>query len=95
VGAAMLAAASAPAAPRTSPVRARRSVPAPRIRRDLLLAALTDPFNVVLLCALLVVGALLGTVALMAALGALVYVAGVVRSYRDPETAERLRDGSR
>jgi serine/threonine protein kinase len=95
VGAAMLAAASASApAPRTSPARARRLVPGPPVRRDLLLAALTDPFNVVLLCALLAVGALLGTVALMAALGALVYVAGVVRSYRDPETAERLRDRS-
>jgi serine/threonine-protein kinase len=97
VGAAMLAAASASAsapAARTSPARARRSVPAAPVRSDLLLAALTDPFNVVLLCALLVVGALLGTVALMAALGALVYAAGVVRSYRDPETAERLRDRS-
>ena len=96
IGAAMLAAATtgAPAA-RTRRGPAKRSLPAaPHVRRDVLVAALTDPFNVVLFCALLIVGALLGTVALMAPLAALVYAAGVIRSYRDPETARRLGDGS-
>jgi serine/threonine protein kinase len=93
VGAAILAAGGGPA-PQTSSLPAKRTAAVPRVRRDVLMAALTDPFNVVLLCALLIVGALLGTVALMAPLAALVYAAGVVRSYRDPETAERLRDRS-
>jgi serine/threonine protein kinase len=59
------------------------SIPAAgRIRRDPLVAALTDPFNVVLLAALLATGALLGTVALMIPLALLVYAVGVVHSYR-------------
>ena len=96
VGAAMLAAAVGGPAPRAAsgawPLRAPHAAAAPRVRRDLLVAALTDPFNVVLLCALLAAGALLGTVALMAALATLVYGAGVVRSYRDPATARRLAE---
>jgi serine/threonine protein kinase len=91
VGTAMLAAAGGPALPATA--RAPRGPLAPGIRRDLLVAALTDPFNVVLLCALLIVGAVLGTVVLMVPLAALVYAAGVVRSYRDPATARRLSKG--
>jgi serine/threonine protein kinase len=87
VGTAMLAALSPPVS------RAARAMAAsPRVRRDLAIAALTDPFNVVLLCALLAVGALLGTVTLMVPLAVLVYAAGVVRSYRDPATARRLAE---
>jgi serine/threonine-protein kinase len=91
VGTAMLTALSPPA-PRAAPVRASRKPAVPRVRRNLAFAALTDPFNVVLLCALLIVGALLGTVALMVPLAVLVYAAGVVRSYRDPATARRLAE---
>jgi serine/threonine protein kinase len=77
VGAAILAAAEPP-----------RSVPAgrprlPEVRRDRLLPALTDPFNVAILAALLIAGALLGTVALMIPLAVLVYAVGVIRSYRE------------
>jgi serine/threonine protein kinase len=91
VGAALLAAAPG-TAPRTAPRRAgaRAAALVPQLRRDVLLAALTDPFNVVLLGALLVAGALIGTVALMVPLALLVYAAGVVHSYRDPATARRL-----
>jgi serine/threonine protein kinase len=86
VGSAMLAAgrprpraASAPAP----------TAPAGRVRRDLLVSALTDPFNVVLVAALVITGALLGTVALMVPLALLVYAVGVVVSYRAAES----RDG--
>jgi serine/threonine protein kinase len=72
LGTAVLAAVSAPAA-----------LAAPRIRRDALAAGLTDPFNVVLFGALLVAGALLGTVRLMVPLALAVYAAGVWRTYKD------------
>ena len=55
----------------------------PRVRRDALVAALTDPFNVVLFGVLLVAGALLGTVRLMVLLALVVYAAGVWRTYHD------------
>ena len=71
LGAAVLAAVATP------PARS------PRIRRDALVSALTDPFNVVLLCALLVAGALLGTVRLMVGLALAVYAAAVWRTYQD------------
>jgi serine/threonine-protein kinase len=97
LGRAMLAArtiaplATTPAPARAPAVRAPQLPgPAGGIRRDLLLAALTDPFNVILLGALLVTGAVIGTVALMIPLALLVYAAGVVRSYRDPGTARRI-----
>ncbi len=92
VATAMLAVASPPAARAAKPRRGTAAAAVPRVRRDLLVAALTDPFNVVLLCALLVAGALLGTVGLMVPLAVLVYGAGVVRSYRDPATARRLAE---
>ena len=49
-------------AARARPGGAAKSAAAPRPRATLLVAALTDPFNVVLLGALLVAGAVLGTV---------------------------------
>ena len=55
----------------------------PGLRRDALVAALTDPFNVLVLAALLLVGVLLHTLALMVALGLAVYAAAVWRSYHD------------
>jgi len=78
VGEAMTAAAATGKRP------ARRRVPrtvAP-VRRGALVAALTEPFNVVVLGALLVVGAVLGTVALMVPLALLVYAVAVIYSYR-------------
>jgi serine/threonine protein kinase len=51
----------------------------PRIERILL--ALADPLNIVILAALLLTGALLGTVALTVPLALLVYAAGVLRTY--------------
>jgi serine/threonine-protein kinase len=93
VGAAMLAARTIPKARTVEPAAprpARLTALAGRVRRDLLVAALTDPFNVLLLGALLVTGAILGTVALMIPLALLVYGVGVIRSYRDPETARRI-----
>jgi len=75
VGAAALAAAGA------TP-RSKLSV-APRVERARLVAATTEPFNVGLLAALLVAGAVLGTVALMIPLALAVYLAGVVWSYRN------------
>jgi serine/threonine protein kinase len=93
VGTAMLAAADRPTR-RTAPTRAPPSTSAAtapgRVRRDVLLAALSEPFNVVLLGALLVAGALLGTVTLMIPLALLVYAVSVIRSYRDPGTARRI-----
>jgi serine/threonine-protein kinase len=68
-----------------------RALPAPRVDRELLIASLSDPFNVVLLGALLVAGVLLDAAALMIPLALLVYAAGVYRSYRDPATAKRTR----
>jgi hypothetical protein len=68
---------------------------APRVRRDVLVAALTEPFNIVLLAGLLIAGAALGTLALMMPLALLVYAVGVVRSYRDPATAQRAAESGR
>jgi serine/threonine-protein kinase len=52
------------------------------IRREDMVRALTEPFNVVVLAALLVAGAVLGAVAVMVPLALLVYAAGVIWSYR-------------
>jgi serine/threonine-protein kinase len=90
-GDALLAAAAtgAPAA-RRRPSRST-AVAARSERRDLLVTAATEPFNVVLLALLLIAGALLGNLPLMIPLALLVYGAGVVRSMRDPATAERAK----
>ena len=88
LGAAMLAAAGASAPARRKPGR----VPAVRDeRRDLLVTAATEPFNVVLLALLLIAGALLDSLPLMIPLALLVYAAGIARSMRDPATAERAK----
>ena len=92
LGAALVAAA-VPSAPRS---RRRLERPtagtvARRVDRDVLVAALTEPFNVVLLALLLIAGALLGALPLMVPLALVVYGAGVLRSYRDPATARRAR----
>ena len=77
VGDAMTAAASA-----TGGTRRRAALPAVPVRRGALVAALTEPFNVVVLSALLTVGAVLGTVALMVPLALVVYAVAVAYSYR-------------
>jgi serine/threonine-protein kinase len=87
VGSAALAALTAPA---RHPARRPLPAPTPRVRRDRLVPALKDPFNLVLLAALLVAGAALGTVLLMIPLALLVYAAGVTWSYR---SAREERDG--
>jgi serine/threonine protein kinase len=77
VGDAMTAAATAArGGPRRVPL------PVGRIRRGALVAALTEAFNVVVFGALLVVGVVLGTVALMVPLALAVYAVAVVYSYR-------------
>jgi len=65
----------------------------PRPRADLLVASLTDPFNLAVLAGLLVIGAVLGAIALMIPLALAVYLTGVLRSYRDPGTERRLARG--
>ena len=45
-----------------------------------------------MLALLLVVGAVLGAIALMVPLAVVVYAAAVWRSYRDPDTAHRLTE---
>jgi serine/threonine protein kinase len=95
VGTAMVAAAGRPARRAGPTAAALPTWAAGRVRRDLLVAALTDPFNVVLLGALVVAGALLGTVVLMIPLALLVYASGVVRSYRDPATSRRVAQSRR
>jgi len=96
VGAAMLAAAVRPvpvpaARPTAAPAkRAVPAAPAAPARRDLALAAMRDPFNLAVLAALLVAAIALGRVTLGIPLAIAVYAAGVLRSYRDPETSRRL-----
>jgi len=85
----------APAAPpRPAPRAPAARAPAPRApaKRALLVAALSDRFNVGVLAGLLVVGAVLGAIALMVPLAVVVYAAAVWRSYRDPDTARRLTE---
>ena len=75
-----------PPAPLPAPVPEALPPARPAPREDLV-AALTDPFNVVLLGALLVAGAVLDTVGLMIPLALLVYAVGVHRSYRERRSA--------
>jgi hypothetical protein len=91
-GAAILAAAAPTAPPaRKRVARHAPAPPAPSPSRDLLVTALTEPFNIVVLALLLIAGALLGALPLMVPLALLVYAAGVLRSYKDPATAARAR----
>ncbi|HYI17891.1 MAG TPA: serine/threonine-protein kinase [Solirubrobacteraceae bacterium] len=89
--------AAQPAVPLSiAPVPAATGPPGPPSappRRELVVAALTEPFNVVVLGALLVAGALLDTVALMVPLALVVYALSVWRSLRDPDTVRRLQGG--
>ncbi len=63
--------------------------PAAGIRRDVLVTALSEPFNVVLLAALLVAGIALDQLPLLAPAAVVLYALAVIRSYLDPATADR------
>jgi serine/threonine-protein kinase len=84
-------------AARRGPGRSAKRAPSPappsasagHTRGRMLVLALSDPFNVAVLAALVVVGALLGAFALMVPLALVVYAAGVARTYLDPATRGR------
>ena len=82
-------AAALTAAAERGPVKRARSAPVGGPRGDVLVTALTEPFNVVLLAALLVAGVALHMLALLAPIAVLVYAVAVARSYFDPTTAQR------
>jgi hypothetical protein len=71
-------------------------VPAPapydraRFNRALIANALLDPFNVVLLAVVLIAGILLGIFAYALPIGALLYLAGAVRTYFDEDAANKV-----
>jgi hypothetical protein len=71
-------------------------VPAPapydraRYNRALIANALLDPFNVVLLAVVLIVGILLGIFAYALPIGAVLYLAGAVRTYFDEDAANKV-----
>ena len=61
-----------------------------RYNRALIANALLDPFNVVLLAVVLIVGILLGIFAYALPIGALLYLAGAVRTYFDEDAANKV-----
>jgi hypothetical protein len=75
----------------TAPATVAPPRPGGRLRRARppLVSAATDPFNLVVLVALLVIGVALGTPWLMAAMAAGVYAAGVAVSYRAARSGRR------
>ena len=70
------------------------AAPAPydraRFNRALIANALLDPFNVVLLAGVLIVGIVLGIFAYALPIGAVLYVAGAVRTYFDEDVANKV-----
>ncbi len=58
--------------------------------RALVLNALLDPFNVVLLAVVLIVGIVAGALALLAPVGAVLYLAGAARTYFDDDAAAKV-----
>jgi serine/threonine protein kinase len=93
VGEAVLAAADAPVvAP--APPRPDAVWPPPGPPRGrLVAAAMREPFNLAVLVVIVVAGAALSALAVAVPLALLVYAAGVLRSYRDPDTVRRLESG--
>ena len=61
-----------------------------RFNRALIANALLDPFNVVLLAAVLIVGIVLGIFAFALPIGVVLYLAGAVRTYFDEDTANKV-----
>jgi hypothetical protein len=63
--------------------------------RALVANALLDPFNVVLLAVVLVVGILIGSLGLLAPAAVILYLAGAARTYFDHDVANRVLERER
>lgn len=63
--------------------------------RALVLNALLDPFNVVLLAVVLIAGILLGLLAILGPAAAVLYLAGAARTYFDSDVADRVLERER
>ena len=61
-----------------------------RFNRALIANALLDPFNVVLLAVVLIVGIVLGIFAYALPIGVVLYLAGAVRTYFDEDAANKV-----
>src|SRR4051794_26788146 len=61
-----------------------------RYNRALIANALLDPFNVVLLAVVLIVGILLGIFVYALPIGAALYLAGAARTYFDEDAANKV-----
>src|SRR4051794_17983585 len=66
-----------------------------RYNRALIANALLDPFNVVLLAVVLVLGILLGVFAYLLPVGVVVYLAGAARTYFDEDAATKVLERER
>jgi hypothetical protein len=66
-----------------------------RFNRALIANALLDPFNVVLLAVVLIVGILLGIFVYALPIGAVLYLAGAVRTYFDEDAANKVLERER
>jgi serine/threonine protein kinase len=90
------AATAAVAPPPSEPSkRERPRVPGPRrpeVRTGVLVQAMIEPFNLIVLAALILAGFLLDELVLMIPLGIAVYALAVAISYRSPQTRERALD---
>jgi hypothetical protein len=63
--------------------------------RALVTNALLDPFNVVLLAVVLIVGILIGHIAWLAPVAAVLYLAGAARTYFDEDVANKVLERER
>jgi hypothetical protein len=63
--------------------------------RALVVNALLDPFNVVLLAVVLIVGILVGQLAILAPVAAVLYLAGAARTYFDEDVANKVLERER
>jgi hypothetical protein len=61
-----------------------------RFNRALIANALLDPFNVVLLAVVLIVGIVLGVFAYLLPVGVVIYLAGAARTYFDEDAANKV-----
>jgi hypothetical protein len=66
-----------------------------RFNRALIVNALLDPFNVVLLAVVLIVGILLGVFVYTLPVGAALYLAGAARTYFDEDVANKVLERER
>jgi hypothetical protein len=66
-----------------------------RFNRALILNALLDPFNVVLLALVLIAGIVLGVVAYTLPVALIVYLAGAARTYFDEDAANKVLERER